>query len=423
MPALRNESKTQHGKGYRFLPPVAASAVAPGGQSGGEPSDAAFRKPSRTLQASRRWMWLAMPIFLVVGGFRFWQSGRPDGKDDAAQVGKAIHRIAVLPFTVEGGDPWMGFAMSSRQADVLGNAQGLFLAGSDVASAIAEDQMLSGAGRPGEGHQALAGRNGRRSTFRKGGGDTILVRCARREMGASSGPSHRNWQMAQTAGLIDLADNLQPVARTEAEQRVAVRYDGGSWLRRFALSAAWHCACKRWCKGDARPAYRLLLPNRVDSSQGADVRKAGAGSGNRTRITSLEGWGFTTKLYPRFSRVRAMPPAWLFRQAPSFGTGGDVAALGVPLVRAGEPVVAFAVGVAAGSGGAIEISTLRFCARPSSFGSPSGNAFGATGFCSPKAITSMRLSSTPRSTSQAATSSALAREARRFARSLPPVSV
>ena len=27
-------------------------------------------------------------------------------------------------------------------------------------------------------------------------------------------------------------------------------------------------------------------------------RAAGAGSGNRTRITSLEGWGFTTKLYP-----------------------------------------------------------------------------------------------------------------------------
>ena len=33
---------------------------------------------------------------------------------------------------------------------------------------------------------------------------------------------------------------------------------------------------------------------------GADRRKdiVGAGSGNRTRLTSLEGWGFTTKLYP-----------------------------------------------------------------------------------------------------------------------------
>lgn len=31
----------------------------------------------------------------------------------------------------------------------------------------------------------------------------------------------------------------------------------------------------------------------------------GAGSGNRTRIASLEGWCFTTKLYPR-SKARAL---------------------------------------------------------------------------------------------------------------------
>ena len=31
----------------------------------------------------------------------------------------------------------------------------------------------------------------------------------------------------------------------------------------------------------------------------AGGRKVGAGSGNRTRIASLEGWCFTTKLYPR----------------------------------------------------------------------------------------------------------------------------
>ena len=31
------------------------------------------------------------------------------------------------------------------------------------------------------------------------------------------------------------------------------------------------------------------------------VRKIGAGEGNRTLMTSLEGWGFTIKLHPRKS--------------------------------------------------------------------------------------------------------------------------
>ncbi len=29
---------------------------------------------------------------------------------------------------------------------------------------------------------------------------------------------------------------------------------------------------------------------------------SGAGSENRTRVTSLEGWGFTTKLHPHFKK-------------------------------------------------------------------------------------------------------------------------
>ena len=30
------------------------------------------------------------------------------------------------------------------------------------------------------------------------------------------------------------------------------------------------------------------------------IIRDGAGSGNRTRMANLEGWSFTTKLYPRF---------------------------------------------------------------------------------------------------------------------------
>ena len=30
---------------------------------------------------------------------------------------------------------------------------------------------------------------------------------------------------------------------------------------------------------------------------------AGAGDGNRTHVTSLEGWSFTIKLYPRNERI------------------------------------------------------------------------------------------------------------------------
>ena len=72
--------ETQHGKGYRFLPPVAARAVHPGRQSAGEPSDAAFRKPSRTLQASRRWMWPASTAWIC------WVSGSVRASGDTIAV-------------------------------------------------------------------------------------------------------------------------------------------------------------------------------------------------------------------------------------------------------------------------------------------------------------------------------------------------
>jgi hypothetical protein len=42
-------------------------------------------------------------------------------------------------------------------------------------------------------------------------------------------------------------------------------------------------------------------------------RSARAGEGNRTPITSLEGWGSTVELHPRggFAEVRVVPPASL----------------------------------------------------------------------------------------------------------------
>lgn len=39
----------------------------------------------------------------------------------------------------------------------------------------------------------------------------------------------------------------------------------------------------------------------------------GAGSGNRTRIASLEGWSFTTKLYPHYQQLRQLPTTPFYR--------------------------------------------------------------------------------------------------------------
>src|SRR5690606_4998196 len=57
--------------------------------------------------------------------------------------------------------------------------------------------------------------------------------------------------------------------------------------------------------GVLRPALRLRAGCQAGAHArqrgGADaaLKGVGAGSGNRTRIASLEGWCFTTKLYPR----------------------------------------------------------------------------------------------------------------------------
>ena len=47
----------------------------------------------------------------------------------------------------------------------------------------------------------------------------------------------------------------------------------------------------------------------------------GAGSGNRTRIASLEGWSFTTKLYPRRDCLSIYPRQGLLQTVVGVGQG------------------------------------------------------------------------------------------------------
>ena len=74
----------------------------------------------------------------------------------------------------------------------------------------------------------------------------------------------------------------------------------------FAGHGLWQCRDQ----GDARePALAggragLLLQVRpIRAWNIGSGEKVGAGSGNRTRIASLEGWSFTIKLYPRNERI------------------------------------------------------------------------------------------------------------------------
>lgn len=58
------------------------------------------------------------------------------------------------------------------------------------------------------------------------------------------------------------------------------------------------------------------FPGFVQTEANVDELEIGAGSGNRTRIASLEGWCFTTKLYP-LVMSRRLPLPQACRQAES----------------------------------------------------------------------------------------------------------
>lgn len=79
------------------------------------------------------------------------------------------------------------------------------------------------------------------------------------------------------------------------------------------------------------------------------IQKVGAGSGNRTRIASLEGWSFTTKLYPLGSPTGAMARVVA---GACHGRGGFVNHSLVPRRSGFDERVAMAWIAPAASGGA-----------------------------------------------------------------------
>ena len=130
--------ETQHGKGYRFLKDVEPRAVHPGRQKDARPTVNPATEPAGGSRFPLRWLWLALPVLLALGGALWWQERRDDAAAEATRNHANADHIAVLPFTVDGGEPWMGSAVSSRLTDVLSNAPGIFVADSESALAIAE---------------------------------------------------------------------------------------------------------------------------------------------------------------------------------------------------------------------------------------------------------------------------------------------
>lgn len=134
--------ETQHGKGYRFLKPVTERAIHPGRQGEGEPADRGTgRIPKAVLGMA------ALLVVLLAAGWAYFAplgGGRGEAEVPAAAEEQA--RVAVLPFSVENGEDWLGSAISSRVGDVLQNSPGLFVADAVMAQGIAgSDDVLAAA--------------------------------------------------------------------------------------------------------------------------------------------------------------------------------------------------------------------------------------------------------------------------------------
>ena len=90
--------------------------------------------------------------------------------------------------------------------------------------------------------------------------------------------------------------------------------------RRVARTMAPNCSAASGRHGKKPDQYPVIYTDflRLVEKLWAFLGKpAGAGSGNRTRIASLEGWCFTTKLYPRTPRPCAAPYAAAARPGQS----------------------------------------------------------------------------------------------------------
>ena len=125
--------ETHHGKGYRFLKRVEARAVHPG--RGAERKEHASGNPKFTV---RPWVAIAglLTALLAVLVYFQFQPGATRKEQLSSVVN--VSGVAVLPFTVDGGEDWIGSAMSSRLTSVLGNAPGLFVADNQLVAAMAE---------------------------------------------------------------------------------------------------------------------------------------------------------------------------------------------------------------------------------------------------------------------------------------------
>src|SRR5581483_10719388 len=86
--------------------------------------------------------------------------------------------------------------------------------------------------------------------------------------------------------------------------------------RAIAITDAPECGKRRKTQGEkkakARHHWRRSVQFGAPFPSRARLKEQRAGSGNRTRLASLEGWSFTTKLYPRdFAETPGRPSrAW-----------------------------------------------------------------------------------------------------------------
>lgn len=124
--------ETQHGKGYRFLPAVETRDVHPGRKK--DPLAKISRRPvARPL--------LLLGALLLGAGAIYWVATGADEKASAEAAPGALPattaRIAVIPFAVEGGEDWIGSAISSRIDSVLQNSPGLFVVDRGLADQLA----------------------------------------------------------------------------------------------------------------------------------------------------------------------------------------------------------------------------------------------------------------------------------------------
>ena len=132
--------ETQHGKGYRFLKSVEVRAVHPGRR---KEAPATSRKPIEPRRAGWKLAALAAVGALILGWVMLGGDAPAENREARLSAGGTV---AVLPFTVEGGEDWIGSAMASRLTEVLKNAPDLVVADQRLVAALAElDQPWEGA--------------------------------------------------------------------------------------------------------------------------------------------------------------------------------------------------------------------------------------------------------------------------------------